>query len=344
MNKTSEVRPRWIERHFIGVSSALLVLFLITPYLITNMFVNIPAGHSGVLWLRFFGGTVMHFHFSEGTKIIFPWDRIYIYDTRVKQRTDTFEVLANDGLKMTLEATVRFRLLPKALPVITRYAGEDYVENLLIPSVAAIVRTEVGKMSAEEIYSKKRDTLELRILADVTRAIDELIPSRLHNGQEIEIVDFRIRDIRLPAVVQAAIESKISQLHQAEQYKYILNREEQEKQRKLIEAQGIKGFQDIVSSGISEPYLRWKGIDATLKLAESTNAKIVIIGGKEGLPVILGPLDSSSGAKVQDAREPLPASAASAASTASSSAAGSSASAPSLPGGGSPLTPSIPAQ
>lgn len=343
MNKTGEVRPRWIERHFIGVSSTLLVLFLITPYLITHMFVNIPAGHSGVLWLRFFGGTVMNFHYSEGMKVICPWDKIHVYDTRVKQRTDTFEVLANDGLKMALEVTVRFRLLPASLPVITRYAGADYVENLLIPSVAAIVRTEVGRMSAEEVYSKKRDVLETRVLDDVSRAINELIPSQLHKGQEIEIVDFRIRDVRLPSVVQTAIESKISQMHQAEQYKYILQREEQEKERKLIEAQGIKGFQDIVSSGISEPYLRWKGIDATLKLADSPNSKVVIIGGKEGLPVILGPLDSSSGVKEQHAQPPLPSSAAAARPASSSAAEGSSA-VPSSSSAGAPPALFAPAQ
>lgn len=329
MSEASDVRSRWMDRNFVALSFSLLTLFLLTPFVVAHMFVNIPAGHAGVLWLRFFGGTVMDFHYSEGMRVIFPWDKIYVYDTRVRQRTDTFEVLANDGLKMELETTIRFRLVPEALPVLTRYAGPDYVENLLIPSVAAIVRSEVAKNSAEEVYSKKREALELEIFSEVTKAINELIPKRLHDGREIEVVDFRLRDLKLPAVVQSAIENKITQQHQAEQYKYILSREEQEKQRKVIEAEGIKGFQDIVSSGISEPYLRWKGIDATLKLAESPNAKMVIIGGKDGLPVILGPLDGSSGAKIQEARDLMPESGAASASSSSSIAGGGSGSAPS---------------
>ena len=100
--------------------------------------------------------------------------------------------------------------------------------------------------------------------------------------------DFWFRSIKLPDALKAAIETKLTQRQTAEQYVYVLQREEQERRRKEIEALGIKAFQDIVSSGISENYLRWKGIDATVKLSESNNAKIVIIGSREGLPLILG--------------------------------------------------------
>ncbi len=285
---------RWIEGHFIAVSSTLLILFLLMPYLVANMFVTIPAGHGGALWLRFFGGTVMDFHYGEGTKVIFPWDKIYVYDTLVQQKTDKLDVLTRDGLQISVEVTVRFRLRPDALGAITAYAGPEFVDNLLMPSVAAVVRLEAAKQAIDEVYSTGRDTLEQTVLAGLRQTVNNLIPTNVNSGREINIEDFRIRSIVLPASVQTAIENKLTQYQLSQQYKYILAREEQEKERKQIEAQGIKAFQDIVSSGISENYLRWKGIDATLKLADSPNAKIVIIGGKEGLPVILGPLDSGN--------------------------------------------------
>ena len=280
---TKRIR-KWIEGHFIAVSSTLLILFLLTPILLTNMFITIPAGHGGALWLRFCGGTVMEFYYGEGTKVIFPWDKVYVYDTRVQQKTEKLDVLTRDGLQISAEVTVRFRLRPDSLGAITAFAGPEFVDNLLMPSVASVVRLEAAKQSIDEVYSTNRETLEQRVLGSLRQTVNDLIPNDLHSGHEIDIEDFRIRSIILPPSVQAAIENKLNQFQISQQYKYIITREEQERERKQIEAQGIKAFQDIVSSGISENYLRWKGIDATLKLADSPNAKIVIIGGKEGLP------------------------------------------------------------
>jgi prohibitin 2 len=352
MTEPTRGMRRWIEGHFIAVSSTLLILFLLMPYLVANMFVTIPAGHGGALWLRFFGGTVLDFHFGEGTKVIFPWDKIYVYDTRVQQKTEKFDVLTRDGLQINVEVTVRFRLRPDSLGVITAYAGPEFVDSLLMPSVAAVVRLEAAKQAIDEVYSTGRGTLEQTVLASLRQTVNDLIPRNLNSGREIDIEDFRIRGIVLPASVQTAIENKLTQFQMSQQYKYILAREEQEKERKQIEAQGIKAFQDIVSSGISENYLRWKGIDATLKLADSPNAKIVIIGGKEGLPVILGPLDSGNSAaaplKIPGAEPPAASSAASSPRAPSSISGGSSDSAsssnagpPPMPGASTPSNPTL---
>ncbi len=331
----------WIHGHFIAVSSTLLVLFLLTPYLLANMFVTIPAGHGGALWLRFFGGTVMNVHYGEGTKVIFPWDKIYVYDTRVQQKTEKFDVLTRDGLQISVEVTVRFRLRPSALGAITAFAGPDFIDSILMPSIAAVVRLEAAKQAIDAVYSTGREVLEAKVLASIREAVNNLIPDELHKGNEIDIQDFRIRSIILPPSVRTAIENKLNQLQLSEQYKYIITREEQEKERKQIEAQGIKAFQDIVSSGISENYLRWKGIDATLKLADSPNAKIVIIGGKEGLPVILGPLDSGNSPvtplRIPGVEPPAASSATSAPHPPSSSSAGP----PSMPAASPPSDPTL---
>ena len=286
----------WIDRHFIGVSTSVLLLIVLVFYFAKNIFVTIPAGHGGALWLRFFQGTVQGFHYGEGTKIIFPWDKIYIYDLRVQQESAEFDVLTREGLQISVNITLRFRLSARSLGAITAYAGPEFVKSLVMPSVGAVVRTEAAKYTLQEVFSAERQKIEGSIRATISQVVSNLIPTELHPGSEIVILDFWFRGIRLPPSLQAAIEAKLAQSQLVEQYVFILQREQLEKERKIIEAQGIKAFQDTVSQGISETYLRWKGIDATLKLADSPNAKIVVIGGKEGLPLILGPMGDTPGA------------------------------------------------
>jgi uncharacterized UPF0146 family protein len=175
---------------------------------------------------------------------------------------------------------------------ITALAGPNYVETLLLPTIGAVTRTIAAQYNVDEIYSARRKEVEKRIMDVAAAALHDLIIET--DDPDVVLQDLWFRSIRLPPTLQNAIESKLTQAQIAEQYVYILQREEREKERKIIEAEGIKSFQDIISSGISENYLRWKGIDATLRLAESTNSKIVIIGGKEGLPIILGPMENSA--------------------------------------------------
>ena len=116
---------------------------------------------------------------------------------------------------------------------------------------------------------------------------------RIRLNETLNIYDVLILGIELPAVVVAAINRKIEQYYIAEEYKFRVERERRESERKQIEAVGIRNFQQTVSQGISDSYLRWRGIEATLQLAQSTNSKVVIVGGgKDGLPIILGNVDS----------------------------------------------------
>jgi hypothetical protein len=107
------------------------------------------------------------------------------------------------------------------------------------------------------------------------------------------LYDVLVTGIELPAAIVAAINRKTEQYYIAEEYKFRVEREKRESERKKIEAEGIRDFQQIVSQGISESYLRWRGIEATLQLSQSTNSKVVLIGsGKDGLPIILGNVDT----------------------------------------------------
>jgi regulator of protease activity HflC (stomatin/prohibitin superfamily) len=103
------------------------------------------------------------------------------------------------------------------------------------------------------------------------------------------LYDILVTGIELPAAIVAAINRKTEQYYIAEEYKFRVEREKRESERKKIEAEGIRDFQQTVSQGISDSYLRWRGIEATLQLSQSTNSKVIVIGtGKDGLPVILG--------------------------------------------------------
>lgn len=292
--RTVEKIESWVDRHFIGTATACLFLVFFVLFFFKSIFITIPAGHGGALWLRFFGGTLLNFHYSEGTKAIFPWDLIYVYDLRIQQRTKKYDILTREGLQVTVEGTLMYRIKPEAVGVITKYAGADFADTLVMPSIGGIIRLEAGKYSIEEIYSTRRTEIERGVLHQFNAGLDALIDGISDERPEIIIENFWFSSIDLPKSLQSAIEGKLSQRQLSEQYVYVLQREEQESKRKAIEAQGIRQFQDTISGGISENYLRWKGIDATLKLADSPNAKIVVIGsGKEGLPLILGPWESS---------------------------------------------------
>jgi len=105
----------------------------------------------------------------------------------------------------------------------------------------------------------------------------------------IVVESILLRDIQLPATLKASIEAKQQAEQEALAMNFRLQKETQEAQRKRIEAQGIRDFQQTVSQGISAQLLEWKGIEATETLAKSSNAKVIVIGGgKNGLPLILG--------------------------------------------------------
>ena len=63
---------------------------------------------------------------------------------------------------------------------------------------------------------------------------------------------------------------------------------QKEAEKLIIEAEGKAEANRILSASLNSMILRDKGIEATLKLAESPNTKVVVVGGSDGLPLILG--------------------------------------------------------
>jgi regulator of protease activity HflC (stomatin/prohibitin superfamily) len=241
--------------------------------------------------------------FGEGIHLIWPWNRMYLYDIRLHQVSHTYDVLTNDGLDVKAEVTIRWKPIEADLGKLHRDIGPHYVETLIIPLVGSYVREEIAGYTPDALYSPLRLVIQEAVRAKTKQALMSRFYPEMRRESYILVEDILIRNVELPREVRAAIQDKVVQKHIAESFKYRLDRERQEAERKAIEAQGIQRFQAAINSTISEGYLKWKGIDATLELAKSQNAKIVVIGsGKDGLPLILGGVDG-----VQTSAAPRPA-------------------------------------
>ena len=266
-----------------------VILIALIAFMMPSMVVTIPAGHLGVLWKRFGGGTVVDHVIKEGTSLILPWDKIFVYDARLQNVDRDFEVLSSDGLKLKVDLAWRFRVIPKVLARLHQYAGPDYPETLLAPSVGARARDVIAIYRPEDIYTDHRLEIQTQISESVRYDLTHRFNMEgVENKEWVVIEDVLIKRIVLPEGVQESIVRKNMARHEVEQYSLIVEKELKETERKRVEALGIRNFQEIVSSGMTESYLRWRGIEATLELARSNNAKVVVVGSSKtgGLPII----------------------------------------------------------
>ena len=255
---------------------------------------TIPTGMGGVEWTPTQG--TLKEPLREGVYIVSPFAEIYKVDLREQQRLEELEVLANNGLTVTLSTSVLFQPIPSALYQLKTQVETDYYNVLISPALRSSARKVVGRYSPEEVYSTKREEVEREIFNEVTRK---------NEGKPVRINGILIRQVRLPAMVQTAIERKLEQEQKALEMDFILERERKEAERKRIEAAGIADYQQIISKGLSDMLLEWKGIDATEKLAASPNSKVIVIGaGKGGLPVILNPESEQPSASVPSSQSP----------------------------------------
>jgi regulator of protease activity HflC (stomatin/prohibitin superfamily) len=202
------------------------------------------------------------------------------FSIKTQEFKEEMNVPSEEGLSVNLEISLLYRLNPDQANQIYKTVGQNYGDIILIPQFRSVVRGVTAKYQAKALYTASREKLANEIM-------DEL--SALVNPRGIQIEAAALRQIVLPPGLTKSIEEKLQAEQESERMQFVLKREEQEAERKRIEAKGISDFQNIVSEGINEQLLKWKGIEATEKLAQSTNTKIVVIGsGKDGLPIILG--------------------------------------------------------
>jgi len=240
-------------------------------------FTIIPAGHTGVID---FLGYVSDNTLKPGVNMVNPMANVEKMSIKTQELKELMSVPSKEGLSVDLEISLLFKLDSEKANEIYKTVGPNYAEIILTPQFRSVVRGVTARYEAKALYTASREKLAGEIL-------DEL--EKLVGPRGIIVEQAPLRQIQLPERLTKSIEEKLQAEQESQRMEFILTREKQEADRKRIEAKGIADFQEIVSKGISEQLLKWKGIEATEKLANSTNTKVVIIGsGKDGLPLILG--------------------------------------------------------
>jgi regulator of protease activity HflC (stomatin/prohibitin superfamily) len=240
------------------------------------MITVVPAGHVGVIDLF---GRVSSRTLKSGINIVNPFARIVKFSVKTQEGTEIMDVPSKEGMIVKLDVSILFHLDPEKAADVYKTIGDNYQEIILVPQFRSVARGVTAGYEAKALYTTARDTL--------SRQIKEHL-ERLLSARGVVIESTPLRSIVLPPRLIQAIEEKLQAEQESQRMQFVLLKEKQEAERKKIEARGISDFQQIVTQGISEPLLRWKGIEATEKLSNSQNAKVVIIGGKDGLPLILG--------------------------------------------------------
>lgn len=262
------------RRRYPALSFGLLTIVLLVV-LSMNSVACVRTGHVGVVTV--FGrvtGTTM----SEGIHLVNPLARVQELDIKTQEVKERAAVPSREGLIMGLEASALYHLDPARAAEVYQKVGTEYRDVLLVPNFRSAIRAVTAANLASTLYSDAREAVARQILTDLQAQVAP-------RGVVIENV--LLRDLQLPDTLKQAIEAKQQAQQEAQRMEFVLQRERQEAERKRVEAQGIKDFQNVVTEGISEKLLEWKGIEATIELARSQNAKVVVVGNsKTGLPLI----------------------------------------------------------
>ncbi|MBW1873071.1 MAG: prohibitin family protein [Deltaproteobacteria bacterium] len=219
-------------------------------------------------------------NFVEGWYFVAPWNKMFTYNVRTQDKPEQLHVLANNGLSIGLETSVRYRADPTKLSELHTTLGPDYYNVVMAPALRSEARKVGGRYTPEEIYSTKRAEVEKEIFEEVKNSLE---------GRPIILEAILVRNVDLPDKLKRAINDKLEEEQRALKMRFTLNRATEEAKRKEIEAKGIADRNRIITESITDKLLRYEGIQATERLAISNNAKIVVIGsGKDGMPLILG--------------------------------------------------------
>jgi regulator of protease activity HflC (stomatin/prohibitin superfamily) len=246
-------------------------------FALSSALVVVPAGHVGVIDLF---GQVTPTTLKSGIRLVNPLASVVKMSVQTQEIKETMNVPSKEGLTVEIDVSGLYHLDPEQAAEVYRSVGQNYVEVLFTPQFRSTSRGVTAGYDARALYTSQREQLADAIAQELRKRI---------GPRGIVVESTPIRRLELPKGLAASIEEKLRSEQESQRMEFIIQREKQEADRKRIEAQGIADFQRIVSDGISEPLLRWKGIEATNKLAESGNSKIVVIGaGKDGLPLILG--------------------------------------------------------
>lgn len=252
-----------------------LVAFVLLAVTAASSVACVRTGHVGVVTMF---GRVTGRTMAEGIHLVNPLARVHELDVKTQEIKERASVPSLEGLIMGLEASVLYHLERDRAAEVYQTIGLNYADVLLVPNFRSAIRAVTAAHTASTLYSDARETIARQIQSDLQAEVQP-------RGVVIETV--LLRDLQLPDTLKHAIEAKQQAQQEAQRMEFVLQKEKQEAERKRVEAAGIKDFQDIVTQGISDKLLEWKGIEATIELARSPNAKVVVVGNsKTGLPLI----------------------------------------------------------
>ncbi len=231
----------------------------------------VPGGDVGVQILF---GKIDDRVLSEGLSVINPLKQVRLMSARTQEMFEHADVPSKEGLSVGLEVSALYHLEASLAPAVFRTLGDNYARVYILP----VIRGATVNHEAKDLYTSGREVIAQEIQSELHKMLAE-------RGIILEKV--LLRKIVLPKMVEEAINTKLAAEQEAERMRFVLLKERQEAERKRVEASGIADFQRIVSQGISEPLLKWKAIEVAHELSKSPNAKVIILGDKSGLPIIL---------------------------------------------------------
>lgn len=255
--------------------------FFVLIILISKSAITIGSGQAGVLYRTFGGGVVTDEPpLGEGFHIVAPWNRVFVYEVRQQELFEKMKVLSSNGLEIQIDASAWYQPAYEALGRLHQEKSEQYVNRILLPAIRSAARSVVGRYTPEQLYSSKRDAIQQEIFTETKTIVDD---------QYIQLNEILVRDVTLPPTIREAIEKKLKQEQETLEYEFRLVTAEKEAERQRIEARGKADANRILSASLTDKILQDKGIDATIKLSESPNSKVIVVGsGDSGLPLILG--------------------------------------------------------
>jgi regulator of protease activity HflC (stomatin/prohibitin superfamily) len=262
-----------------GIGGIIIAIILLVA--LWKSSVNIGYGEAGVLFKTLGGGVVTDGEpLGEGFNVIAPWNKVFKYNTKQQELFQKeMKVLSSNGLEIKLDISVLYQPELKNLGKLHQTKGTGYVDNVIIPEIRAVARSVVGRYTPEQLYSTKRDAIQNEIFEEMKKKVER---------QYVQLNAVLVRNVTLPVKIKNYIEKKLGQEQETLEYEFRLEKAKKEAERQRIDAEGKAAANKILSASLTDKILKEKGIEATLELSKSPNSKVVIIGGADGMPIILG--------------------------------------------------------
>jgi prohibitin 1 len=259
----------------------IIIAIIITLIILFKSAITIKSGQAGVLYKTFGGGVVVDEPaLGEGFHVIAPWNDVFIYEVRQQELFEKMKVLSSNGLEIQIDASAWYEPVYSKLGVLHKSIGENYLDRVIKPAIRSAARSVVGRYTPEQLYSSKRDAIQDEIFDETKKIL---------NKQNVQLNEVLVRDVTLPNTIKDAIERKLKQEQESLEYEFRLVTAQKEAEKVRIEAQGKADANKILSASLNDQILKDKGIEATMKLSNSPNSKVIVIGsGDSGLPIILG--------------------------------------------------------